>query len=559
MSTFSLVAQLIVDKAVSHAKRSENERVGKIHLLAGIRSWNEEAFDTRFPGTSESISSAIRENRGSSLKCLGLEDSLTERMNTVSSAEDAWLLAQALLGETEQLRTTPGTSTNRAQTETGNVTQEQVASSSTTGISDDELPFGLTAELIDRISVVTGDDAAKTSQRVLAEAHGVAVVVLGSVPDSLSSRLADAAHLPGLEFVGNTTVSGLVGEVARCSPADSGRIATQLALALVEVGEWAAALDQNVTSEETDRIDSIRMDLRAQLGELLNAESASISAFEEKFSHLIGMDSVKTEIRKRVDFLTVNKRREKRGLGAIPHRMHVAFVGNPGTGKTTVARLYGELLNDLGLLPTRNFVETDRSGLVAEYVGQTEKKTLDQINRADGGVLFIDECYALNDGYGTQKGFGEEATDCLVKQMEDRRDRLVVILAGYKDQTMEYMKTNPGLQSRVPMVVDFPDYSTEELLAIAERICVSRGLHIDTEALPALKNLLEMVRNTKEFGNARTVENILETAERNVVTRTSHLGNLATEHELRTITSADIPASAPRREKRIGFGPSSYV
>ena len=559
MSELSLVAQLIVDKSISHAKRSENERVGKLHLLAGIRSWNEEEFDTRFPGVHVSVSAAIKNNRGTSLKCLGLEESLAERVSQVKSTNDAWALAGELLEETEGERSKAGKETSfAAATETSHE-DHPADSPSPPADETDALPFGLTEELVGRITSVTGWNQSESSSRVLAEAHAVATIITGHSDVSLADRLSGAALMRGVEFSHITELTGVVGEIAHCENADAGRVATQLALALVEVAEWAAALDQAVTSEETDRIDTIRLNLREQLGDRLNAESASISAFEEKFSHLIGMESVKTEIRKRVDFLVVNKRREKRGMGATPHRMHVAFVGNPGTGKTTVARLYGELLNDLGLLPTRNFVETDRSGLVAEYVGQTEKKTLDQINRADGGVLFIDECYALNDGYGNQKGFGEEATDCLVKQMEDRRERLVVILAGYKEQTIEYMKTNPGLQSRVPMVVDFPDYTTEELLAITERICHSRGLSIEDAARSALESVLENARSAKEFGNARTVENILETAERNVVTRTSHLGNLATERELRTITRADIPDTPPRQQKRIGFGPGSYV
>jgi stage V sporulation protein K len=559
MSDLSLVAQLIVDKATSQAKRSENERVGKLHLLAGIRSWNEESFDARYPDTHQSVIAAIRRNRGTSLKCVGLEESLEERISKVKNPDDVWSLATELLQETEAERSKVDEESSYAATAEQAPEQPKRNESLPPIEEQDALPFGLTEELIDRISSTTGWDKGTTARRILAEAHAVASVVLGQTDETLAGRLSDASLMSGIDFHPAVSMTTAIKEVANSANPDSGRVATQLALALVEVAEWAAALDQNVTTEETDRIDTVRLALREQLGDKLNAESASISAFEEKFSHLIGMESVKTEIRKRVDFLVVNKRRAKRGLGAIPHRMHVAFVGNPGTGKTTVARLYGELLNDLGLLPTRNFVETDRSGLVAEYVGQTEKKTLDQINRADGGVLFIDECYALNDGYGTQKGFGEEATDCLVKQMEDRRERLVVILAGYKEQTLEYMKINPGLQSRVPMVVDFPDYSTTELMDIADRICVGRGLTIGTEARPVLELLLDTARSTKEFGNARTVENILETAERNVVTRTSHLGNLATERELRTITAEDIPKVPPRHQKRIGFGPGSYV
>jgi stage V sporulation protein K len=277
-------------------------------------------------------------------------------------------------------------------------------------------------------------------------------------------------------------ISQTVSRIASLQANDAGRIATKLALALVDIGEFAAALDENVTSAETDQIDEIRLALRAQLKDQVDVASDAIVEFEQKFSHLVGMETVKADLRKRVDFLVVSKRRQQRGHSVTKQRMHMAFVGNPGTGKTTVARLYAELLQNVGLLPSDRVIETDRSGLVAEFVGQTDKKTKDVIQSANGGVLFIDEAYALNDRYGNQKGFGEEATDALVKEMEDRRESLVVILAGYKDPMMDYISINPGLKSRIPMIIEFPDYSSEELVEIAERISQTRGLTLTLEA-----------------------------------------------------------------------------
>jgi SpoVK/Ycf46/Vps4 family AAA+-type ATPase len=232
----------------------------------------------------------------------------------------------------------------------------------------------------------------------------------------------------------------------------------------------------------------------------------------------------------------------------------MAFVGNPGTGKTTVARLYAELLQNVGLLPSNRVIETDRSGLVAEYVGQTDKKTKDVIKKANGGVLFIDEAYALNDRYGHQKGFGEEATDVLVKEMEDRRESLVVIVAGYKEPMSDFLQMNPGLKSRIPVVIDFPDYSEDELIEITERIGESRGLDFDQDALEKARILFRGEKLKVGFGNAREVENVIDAAQRNLTLRISHLGNLATEIESHRVTAVDIPDMTDEpAKKQIGF------
>jgi stage V sporulation protein K len=235
--------------------------------------------------------------------------------------------------------------------------------------------------------------------------------------------------------------------------------------------------------------------------------------------------------------------------------MHMAFVGNPGTGKTTVARLFGQMLNKLGLLGSDVFVETDRAGLVGEYVGHTEKKTREVIRKATGGVLFVDEAYALNDRYGDRKGFGEEAVDVIVKEMEDRRDRLAVILAGYSDRMTDFLGINPGLKSRIPSVINFPDYTSDELIEIGQRIATTRGLQLDPEALAAMKGLLEGKKKEEGFGNAREVQNLMDAAQRNQLERLGHLGNLATDRESCLIRAEDIPKMDDQlRKQQLGFG-----
>ena len=189
-------------------------------------------------------------------------------------------------------------------------------------------------------------------------------------------------------------------------------------------------------------------------------------------------------------------------------------------------------------------------------IGHSEKKTLDTINKADGGVLFVDEAYALDDGYHNQRGFGYEATSVLVKQMEDRRDRLVIILAGYTKPTMDYIAINPGLKSRIPTTIDFPDYSIDELRLIALRIAALRDLILDDDSVKKIVASVGLRRGETGFGNAREIENMLEHAQRSSINRLSKLGNLATEKEIKTIISEDIPNDPIPQTKKFGFNPT---
>ena len=176
---------------------------------------------------------------------------------------------------------------------------------------------------------------------------------------------------------------------------------------------------------------------------------------------------------------------------------------------------------------------------------------------ADGGVLFIDEAYALDDGYRDQVGYGHEATSVLVKQMEDRRDRLVVILAGYTEPTTKYISMNPGMKSRIPTLINFPDYSLDELRQIAVRIATNRDLVLGDGSVDCIVDAVASEKSADGFGNARAIENMLEGAQRNSINRTSSLGNLATEREIKTIIPEDIPKVVPQIKKQFGFNPSS--
>ena len=500
-------------------------------------------------------------NRGHSIKRPVLKQELETRMLAVNSPESVWVLAESLIQETKDQRNTVDTSHSKiaaveAMSENGPSREQTKSPSAELSQEEDRLPFGINENLIDRIAAFAKTSPAETANKILNDAHYVARTVIGRETNELFEMIELASGLTGNTPANYSDLSNFVNQLSLLPDPSASKYATQVSMALVEVAEWAASIDEDVTKEEIDRIDGIRLALREQLGDRIDTESAATIAFESKFENLIGMEAVKTDLRKRLDFLVVNRRRQKRGLKADVHRMHMAFLGNPGTGKTTVARLFGELLNELGLLPTKKFIETDRSGLVGEYIGHSEKKTLNVVEEADGGVLFVDEAYALDDGYQNQKGFGYEATSVLVKQMEDRRDRLVVILAGYTQPTVDYIAINPGLKSRIPTTINFPDYSIEDLKQIALHIAAQRDLILDEASLKKIVASVGVRRGQVGFGNAREIENMLEHAQRSSINRLSKLGNLATEIEIKTILPEDIPNDPISQTKKFGFNPT---
>jgi AAA lid domain/ATPase family associated with various cellular activities (AAA) len=268
-------------------------------------------------------------------------------------------------------------------------------------------------------------------------------------------------------------------------------------------------------------------------------EARPLEELLAELDDLVGLADVKKEVRLVTNLLRVEKMRRERDLPVIDHSHHLIFTGNPGTGKTTVARLVAQIYRTLGVVAKGHLVEADRSTLVAGFVGQTAGRVVAAFDRAEGGMLLIDEAYSL--ARGGDDDFGREAIDTLVKLVEDRRDRLVVILAGYPDEMASLVDANPGMSSRFPKTIHFPDYSDDELVAIVESLGAEGRYTLDDGARAAVRAWLATQSRGRGFGNGRLARNLFEAAVANQATRLVALDS-PTDEQLTTLAAADIPA-----------------
>ncbi|MDX6238195.1 MAG: hypothetical protein QOG10_3010 [Kribbellaceae bacterium] len=353
---------------------------------------------------------------------------------------------------------------------------------------------------------LTDSEIAHTGSEGIGVAHG-------STPTIRRVTVHDTRG-PGLTFA-----PGCGGTVEGCRTDNTGQPALDIAEgASVEVIEKASARP----AEAGGAVEELLGDLDA----------------------MVGLPGVKAEVHAMVDEIQVNEWRRAAGLsiGGVSH--HLIFAGAPGTGKTTVARLYGKLLKSLGVLPNGGFTEVSRRDLVGQYIGHTAEKTAQVVEKSLGGVLFIDEAYTLSRSAGSGGDFGQEAIDALVKLMEDHRDEIAIIVAGYTVEMNDFLAANPGLASRFSKTIEFENYSAEELLLITSRMVAGGDYLLDPAAGPPLTAYFDRIAHGTNFGNAREARRLVEGMRKAQSQRLRKLGRMPSTDELRCLLADDVSTAA---------------
>lgn len=383
---------------------------------------------------------------------------------------------------------------------------------------------------------------------LFARIYGLQKITFSELPvayDRISNSITD--YLPLIEKINADNIKSdtlfILGAIINNMDNEIGK---QYHLLLYRYASIIAKADGTITTKEADFLKSIMSPWNNEISksELESNTATYVSTPEkqggmEQLTQLTGLELVKNDVATLVNFIKIQKVRASKGMKAPSLSYHCVFIGNPGTGKTTVARILACIYKELGILEKGHLVETDRSGLVAEYVGQTAVKTNKIIDSAMDGVLFIDEAYSLVTN--SSNDYGKEAIATLLKRMEDDRERLVVILAGYTQEMKEFIDSNPGLQSRFNRYIEFKDYSEEELLQIYLGNLKKYEYVITDGAIEKMKRVINkaIINKDHNFGNARWVRNIFEKTLEIQANRLATDGNISNE-SLTTITEDDI-------------------
>jgi SpoVK/Ycf46/Vps4 family AAA+-type ATPase len=320
---------------------------------------------------------------------------------------------------------------------------------------------------------------------------------------------------------------------------NSGAFMSRVASMIAKADGTVSEEEKKVLTKINDKLYNPKKKLKGVTQTEVN-ENETLADVMAELNELIGLDTIKTAVQELANFLKVQKLREAEGLKTVNNSLHSVFMGPPGTGKTTVARIVARIYKHLGYLEKGHLIETDRTGVVAGYVGQTALKVEEVVNSSLNGVLFIDEAYSLANR--NKKDFGNEAVEVLLKKMEDHRDELVVIVAGYPDEMKDFIESNPGLQSRFNRYFTFDHYKPSELIGIFELFCKKNDFQVTEDAREKLTFIFDKLyeQRHKSFGNARTARNLFEKIIEYQANRIVAIPEITVEI-LKTITEEDIP------------------
>ena len=352
--------------------------------------------------------------------------------------------------------------------------------------------------------------------------------------DSVKDNSHSFKYLESLLCLSNSTIDSNIQQ----------RLKNSIETIIIDYFTLVVNLDNKITDFEKSKYDKLKQLLQLDYSTVKEDSSNSLTSDDnlentlKELEELVGLSDIKNEVKSLINFAKVNEMRKVKGLPSVSISLHSVFYGPPGTGKTTIARLISKGFKSLGILKKGHLVETDRSQLVAGYVGQTAIKTKEVLDRALDGVLFIDEAYSLS----SDDDFGKEAIDTILKYMEDNRDRLIVIVAGYENEMGTFINSNPGLKSRFNKYFSFPNYSGSELLEILIRITTKNRFNLSEEAKSRLTYIINdaIFAEGKQFGNARYVRNLYEQIVQNQFMRVSQIENID-EYYLSEITITDLP------------------